>query len=152
MGRKGEPNPASGFASAQLEDEISRAEDGIRTRDPHLGKVFEFVHGVQASPLSWPPVHGTSTESARIRPCCRAVYYAIESRRPPSCPIANEARGAGSQSRAYRDALSRLQGNPDPRTNLRDFIKDGARDGERLRGRHFGQMGFDRFRCRRRVG
>ena len=23
------------------------AEDGIRTRDPHLGKVFEFVHGVQ---------------------------------------------------------------------------------------------------------
>ena len=26
------------FASAQLEDGISRAEDGIRTRDPHLGK------------------------------------------------------------------------------------------------------------------
>jgi len=28
------------------------AEDGNRTRDPHLGKVFEFVHGVPASPLS----------------------------------------------------------------------------------------------------
>src|ERR1700722_20435276 len=35
------------------------AKDGIRTRDPHLGKVFEFVHGVMASPLNWPPVHGS---------------------------------------------------------------------------------------------
>jgi hypothetical protein len=63
---------------AQLDDEVSRAEDGIRTRDPHLGKVFEFVHGVMASPPTWPPVYGTSTESARIRPCCRAVYYGID--------------------------------------------------------------------------
>ena len=37
---------------------------GIRTRDPHLGKVFEFVHGVRTSPLSWAPVYGMSTESA----------------------------------------------------------------------------------------
>jgi hypothetical protein len=29
------------------------AEDGIRTRDPQLGKVFEIVHGVLASPLNW---------------------------------------------------------------------------------------------------
>ena len=40
------------------------AEDGIRTRDPHLGKVCEFVHGVSVSPLSWPPVYRMSTESA----------------------------------------------------------------------------------------
>ena len=53
------------------------AEDGIRTRDPHLGKVFEFVHGVLASPLNWPPVCGTSSESARIQPCCRAIYYEV---------------------------------------------------------------------------
>ena len=53
------------------------AEDGIRTRDPHLGKVFEFVHGVLVTPPSWPPVYGRSTESARIRPCCRAVYYEV---------------------------------------------------------------------------
>ncbi len=51
-----------------------RAEDGIRTRDPHLGKVFEFVHGVMTSALNWPPVYGKSTESAQIEPCCRAVY------------------------------------------------------------------------------
>ena len=41
------------------------------------GKVFEFVQGVQANPLNWPPVHGTSTESVRTRPCCRAVYYKV---------------------------------------------------------------------------
>jgi hypothetical protein len=43
--------------------DLLRAEDGIRTRDPHLGKVFEFVHGVWARPLNWPPVHETSTKS-----------------------------------------------------------------------------------------
>jgi hypothetical protein len=53
------------------------AEDGIRTRDPHLGKVFELVHSVLASPPSWPPVYGMSSESARIQPCCRAVYYGV---------------------------------------------------------------------------
>ena len=57
-------------ASAQLE-----LEDGIRTRDPRLGKVFEFIHRVLASPLKCALVHGTSTESTQIRPCCRAVYY-----------------------------------------------------------------------------
>jgi len=28
---------------------FSRTEGGIRTRDPHLGTVFEFVHGALAS-------------------------------------------------------------------------------------------------------
>ena len=46
------PGPVKEFTSAQQDDEISRAEDGIRTRDPHLGKVFEIVQGVQANPLS----------------------------------------------------------------------------------------------------
>jgi len=49
----------------------------MRTRDPHLGKVFEFVRGVPASLLSWPPVYGTSTECAPIQPCCRAIYYEV---------------------------------------------------------------------------
>ena len=39
--------------------------------------MFEFVQGVQANPLSWPPVHGTSTESVGNSPCCRAVYYEV---------------------------------------------------------------------------
>src|SRR6185437_13571769 len=59
------------------------AEDGIRTRDPHLGKVFEFVYGVQASPLSWRPVHGTSTKSAPTQPRCRAIYDPISRRADP---------------------------------------------------------------------
>lgn len=42
--------------------EFFAAEDGIRTRDPHLGKMFEFVQGVWASPVNWSPVYGFSTE------------------------------------------------------------------------------------------
>jgi hypothetical protein len=49
--------------------DFSGVEEGIRTRDSHLGKVFEFVHDVRASPLSRPPVFGISTPSAQFRPC-----------------------------------------------------------------------------------
>ena len=42
MGKNSELNRASEFAFAQLEDAVSRAEDGIRTRDPHLGKVMRY--------------------------------------------------------------------------------------------------------------
>src|ERR1700691_4457206 len=80
-GQNQRTEPASGLTSAQLEDAFSRAEDGIRTRDPHLGKVIEFVYGVLGCPLSWRPVYGPSTESTRTQPCCRAVYYGIR-RRP----------------------------------------------------------------------
>jgi hypothetical protein len=59
-------------------DLVPWAEDGIGTRDPLLGKVIEIVNGVQAIPLSWPPVCRTSTESARIQLCCRTVYYEVE--------------------------------------------------------------------------
>ena len=58
--------PTNGCTFAQLEDAVSRAEDGIRTRDPHLGKVFGFVYGVLSSPLSWSPVYGMSTESTKF--------------------------------------------------------------------------------------
>jgi hypothetical protein len=74
------PGPVKEFTSAQRDDQISRAEDGIRTRDPHLGNVFEIVHGVRTSPLSWAPVYGLSTKCTRIRPCCRAVYYEVGTR------------------------------------------------------------------------
>jgi hypothetical protein len=56
--------PSQDSASFQLIGQFLGAEDGIRTRDPHLGKVFEFVHGVLASPLSWSPVHGLSMDCA----------------------------------------------------------------------------------------
>jgi hypothetical protein len=36
--------------------------------------VWEFVQGVLASGLGWLSVYGTSSESARIQACCRAVY------------------------------------------------------------------------------
>jgi hypothetical protein len=51
--------PPSGPLSPN--DGISRAEDGIRTRDPHLGKVVEIVHRVPSSRLSCSPIHGMST-------------------------------------------------------------------------------------------
>ena len=54
---------------------FSGADDGIRTRDPHLGRVILFVHRVRPSPLACESVHPVSIESAQIPACCRAVYY-----------------------------------------------------------------------------
>src|ERR1700683_3118144 len=42
-----------------------RAEDGIRTRDPHLGKVWVFVHPVVASPMASDSVHPFSSPSTQ---------------------------------------------------------------------------------------
>jgi hypothetical protein len=75
MGNSRGPHRAAKSRRASSFSASTRAEDGIRTRDPHLGNVFEFVQDVQASPPSWPPVYGTSAESGRTKPCCRAVYY-----------------------------------------------------------------------------
>ena len=47
-GQKQELNQRERLTSAQLEDDISRAEDGIRTRDPHLGKVMRY-HGATSA-------------------------------------------------------------------------------------------------------
>lgn len=44
------------------------AEDGIRSRDPHLGEVFEFVSGIRTSPLPWCSVHWISTVSTEFTP------------------------------------------------------------------------------------
>jgi hypothetical protein len=50
------------------------AEDGIRTRDPDLGKVAVSVHGVAKSPdLRMRP--SSFHQIHRIRPCRRAAYY-----------------------------------------------------------------------------
>ena len=43
---------------------FSGADDGIRTRDPHLGKVILFVHAVLASLLGCRSVYPVSIESA----------------------------------------------------------------------------------------
>ena len=39
------------------------AEDGIRTHDPHLGKVVTFISVVSPTPLSCCPVQPVSTSS-----------------------------------------------------------------------------------------
>jgi hypothetical protein len=41
------------------------AEDGIRTRDPHLGKVVFFVSVVGPAPLACGSVHPVSTSSTQ---------------------------------------------------------------------------------------
>ena len=58
------------------------AEDGIRTRDPHLGKVMDLVHLVPATPLecgSVHPVSSPSTASAAVLE--RSTIRANERRR-----------------------------------------------------------------------
>jgi hypothetical protein len=42
------------------------AEDGIRTRDPHLGKVGVFVRLVPARPVKCGSVHPVSSASTRF--------------------------------------------------------------------------------------
>jgi hypothetical protein len=70
------------------------ADDGIRTRDPHLGKVILFVQGVHPSPMDCVSVQPVSTESASDPACCRAVYY------EPLC--SNSSQSAGPP---FRDTL-----------------------------------------------
>jgi hypothetical protein len=43
-------------------------EDGIRTREPHLGKVMDLVHDVLVSPLACGSVHAASSPSAGSAP------------------------------------------------------------------------------------
>lgn len=73
---RGPDSPTVGRTGVLTSTSVER-KDGIRTRYSDLGKVFDFVHGVLASPPTWPPVYKTPTESARIQPCCRAVYYEL---------------------------------------------------------------------------
>src|SRR5271165_3393830 len=44
------------------------ADDGIRTRDPHLGKVLGMVQPVRPSPLECGSVHPVSTQSTESNP------------------------------------------------------------------------------------
>ena len=51
------------------------ADDGIRTRDPHLGKAAKAVHLVLIRPVNWSFVRAV-VRSDRPHPACsRAVYY-----------------------------------------------------------------------------
>ena len=43
-------------------------EDGIRTRDPHLGKVMVFVSLGPANPLKCDAIHPVSTPSMQFAP------------------------------------------------------------------------------------
>jgi len=92
----GRHRPCSGGAGCRADDEtpmfcppaagLSATEDVVGS---HLGNVIESVHGVLASPLSWPPVYRMSTESARIRP----VVERSARRREPYPDSATTARG-----------------------------------------------------------
>ena len=44
------------------------ADDGIRTLDPHLGKVIVFVHQVRANRLACSSIHLVSSESTQVPP------------------------------------------------------------------------------------
>ena len=51
------------------------ADDGIRTRDPHLGKVSESVHLVLLCPWTWSSPVSSSGKCCQIRPVSNTRYY-----------------------------------------------------------------------------
>jgi hypothetical protein len=63
----------------QMGSSALRAEDGIRTRGPHLGKVLGFVHGVRLTPYAAPPSTEFAPSPTELRPRSRAVYYQVAS-------------------------------------------------------------------------
>src|ERR1700694_4502453 len=53
------------------------ADDGIRTRDPHLGKVRKVVQGVRFRLLRWAFVHLVVRPVRSYPLCSRAVYLGL---------------------------------------------------------------------------
>ena len=51
------------------------ADDGTRTRDPHLGKAVEAVHLVLLKPFTWAFVRLVVRPGPLNPPCSRAVYF-----------------------------------------------------------------------------
>ena len=58
------------------------ADDGIRTRDPHLGKVLESVHPVLLRPSTWAPSVSSSGKCCQIRPVVARVTTGRQARTP----------------------------------------------------------------------
>ena len=74
----------------------SGADDGIRTRDPHLGKVMESVHPVLLRPSTWAPSVLSSGKCCQIRPVVTRVTTgrsAPRARRVAAVERQNEADG-----------------------------------------------------------
>jgi hypothetical protein len=49
--------------------------NGVRTRDPHLGKVMNRLHVMCSTQLTWAFVHWLVRPAPPIPPCCRPVYH-----------------------------------------------------------------------------
>ena len=60
-------SPTDLFSTAEKTISIG-ADDGIRTRDPHLGKVMDLVRRLGSSPLSGLSSAGCSVQSAESAP------------------------------------------------------------------------------------
>ena len=60
------------------------ADDGIRTRDPHLGKVVVPVRLLRPRPLTWSPVR--RFVSAQAAQPAHSVYRSITARQLTQCP------------------------------------------------------------------
>jgi len=53
---------------------LSGADDGIRTRDPHLGKVRRSVQLVRSRVVTWTSVGKAVRLVHLVAACCRPVY------------------------------------------------------------------------------
>ena len=62
------------------------ADDGIRTRDPHLGKVTGTVRRVVPSALTWSPVRDSVRLARPVQAVRSARYQDISSSVPPPPP------------------------------------------------------------------
>ena len=61
------------IACSGCRPEAFGADDGIRTRDPHLGKVLESVRPVLPRPSTWAPSVSSSGKGCQIRPVVTRV-------------------------------------------------------------------------------
>jgi hypothetical protein len=65
----------AGIEVLELDKVVLRADDGIRTRDPHLGKVLIGLQGTSGRTLTCGSVHPVVRRIARFPIRCRAVYH-----------------------------------------------------------------------------
>jgi hypothetical protein len=69
------PTRATQLATSSWSFSLVGADDGIRTRDPHHGKVLRNVQAEVLKAVTWSSVCGIVHCVHGVRPCSRAVYY-----------------------------------------------------------------------------
>lgn len=124
-------NKIGSSASSTLGPAIIGADDGIRTRDPHLGKAMILVHIIHPSVRDWASVHPVSTQSTELSPVVeRSTTSGVTLlRSPPSLPRTHRQsldERQSHRSHCQRDGSantpSALRGISQPRRSQRPTL------------------------------